>query len=459
MSQIDVVNPATGAVEGVVTNHSVAECVEAARVAAEVFPTWRTVAPRQRGEILRRAFELMMSRQEELARLMVRENGKVLGDARAEVSYAAEFFRWFSEEAVRIDGDLRRAPSGANWLAVTREPVGPALCITPWNFPAAMATRKIGPALAAGCSVVLKAAHETPLTALAVVDILREAGLPEGVVQVVTPDPPGEAVAAMLASGHIRKLSFTGSTRVGSTLLAQASDHVINCSMELGGNAPFVLCDDADVDAAVDGAMLAKMRNGGAACTAANRFYVHSRVHDEFVDKFSARMAALRLGNGLDDGVTVGPLVSAAQQSRVAALVESAVADGASVVCGGTATEAPMWGYAPTVLTGVRHEHHIVSQEVFGPVAPIIEIDDVEASMPLFNGAQHGLVAYVYTRDAARGMRLANSIEAGMIGLNRGLVSDPAAPFGGVKASGLGREGAHEGLLAFCETKYVALEW
>jgi succinate-semialdehyde dehydrogenase/glutarate-semialdehyde dehydrogenase len=459
VTTLDVVNPATGTTEGAVHNHSAAECVDAARVAAETFPRWRTVAPRQRGEVLRRAFEAMISRQEELARLMVRENGKVLSDARAEVAYAAEFFRWFAEEAVRIDGDLRRAPSGANWLAVTREPVGPALCVTPWNFPAAMATRKIGPALAAGCTVVLKAAHETPLSALAVAEILTEAGLPDGVLQVVTPDPPGEAVAAMLASGHIRKLSFTGSTRVGSILLAQAAEHVVNCSMELGGNAPFMVCDDADVDAAVDGAMLAKMRNGGAACTAANRFYVHSQVHEEFTEKFTARMAALTLGNGLDDGVTVGPLVSAAQQARVAGLVERAVVEGAAVACGGTATVAPMWGYAPTVLTGVRPEHSIVAQEVFGPVAPIIEIDDVEGSLPLLNGVPHGLVAYVYTRDIGRGMRLANSIEAGMVGLNRGLVSDPAAPFGGVKASGLGREGAHEGLLAFCETKYVAVEW
>ncbi|MGA0862261.1 MAG: NAD-dependent succinate-semialdehyde dehydrogenase [Ilumatobacteraceae bacterium] len=459
MATIDVVNPATGETEGKVHNHSVAECVEAARTAADAFPAWRAMAPRQRGEIMRRAFEAMMSRSEELARLMVRENGKVLSDARAEVAYAAEFFRWFSEESVRLDGDLRRAPSGANWLAVTREPVGPALCVTPWNFPAAMATRKIGPALAAGCTVVLKAAHETPLSALAVAEILTEAGLPEGVLQVVTPDPPADAVAAMLASGHIRKLSFTGSTRVGSLLLAQAAEHVVNCSMELGGNAPFVVCDDADIDAAVDGAMLAKMRNGGAACTAANRFYVHSRVHDEFTEKFTARMSSLRLGNGLDDGVTVGPLVSAAQQSRVASLVKRAVADGAAVACGGTATDAPMWGYAPTVLTGVRHEHSIVSQEVFGPVAPVIEIDDVEGSLSLLNGVPHGLVAYVFTRDIGRGMRLANAIEAGMVGLNRGLVSDPAAPFGGVKASGLGREGAHEGLLAFCETKYVAVEW
>lgn len=456
---ITVHDPATGDTVGQVVNHSVAQCLDAVAVAHERFTTWRTTAPRERGEILRRAFELMIAEQERLAELMVRENGKALSDARAEVAYAAEFFRWFSEEAVRIDGDLRRAPNGANWLAVTREPVGVALCITPWNFPAAMATRKIGPALAAGCTVVLKAASETPLSALAVAEILARAGLPDGVVQVVTPDPPGEAVQAMLASGLVRKLSFTGSTRVGSLLLSQAADRIVNCSMELGGNAPFIVCDDADIDAAVEGAMIAKMRNGGAACTAANRFYVHARVHDEFVEKFTTRMSALRLGNGLDPEVTTGPLVSAAQQGRVAALVERAVSEGARSTCGARMTPAPMHGYEPTVLVGVQQHHVIVHEEVFGPVAPIIEVDDIEEAMPWFNGVDHGLVSYLYTRDVGRGMRLANMLETGMVGLNRGLVSDPAAPFGGVKQSGLGREGAHEGLLEFCETKYVSTQW
>lgn len=459
MASLTIHNPATGEVEGEVPNHSIAECVAAAERAAELFPAWRQTLPRARAEMLRRAFELMIAEQDQLAQLMVRENGKVLADARAEVAYAAEFFRWFSEEAVRLDGDLRRAPNGTNWLAVTREPVGPALCITPWNFPAAMATRKIGPALAAGCTVVLKAAHETPLTAYAVADILRRAGVPDGVVQVVTPDPPGDAVAAMLDSGSIRKLSFTGSTRVGSMLLAQAAERVINCSMELGGNAPFIVCEDANIDAAVDGAMLAKMRNGGAACTAANRFYVHSRVADEFTDKFVERMSSLTLGNGLDAETTLGPLVSSAQQQRVASLVQRAVADGATVACGGSATPAPMWGYQATVLTGVRHDHSITQEEIFGPVAPIIVVDDIEESISLFNDVPHGLVSYLYTADAGRGMRLANALETGMVGLNRGLVSDPAAPFGGVKASGIGREGAHIGLLEFCETKYVSVEW
>ena len=360
MATIRIVNPATGDLEGEVPNHTVAQCQEAAQKASETFITWRTTLPRQRAEILRRAFEIMIAEQEQLATLIVRENGKVLSDARAEVAYAAEFFRWFSEEAVRIDGDLRQAPNGTNWLAVTREPVGVALCITPWNFPAAMATRKIGPALAAGCTVLLKAAHETPMTAYAIADILKRAGLPDGVVQVITPDPPGDAVQALLSSGLVRKLSFTGSTRVGSVLLAQAAEKIVNCSMELGGNAPFIVCDDADVDAAVDGAMIAKMRNGGAACTAANRFYVQSAVLDEFTSKFTARMSALVLGNGLDTSTTLGPLVSSAQQKRVAELVERAIADGATVVCGGTTTAAPMHGYAATVLTGVKQDHYIV---------------------------------------------------------------------------------------------------
>jgi succinate-semialdehyde dehydrogenase/glutarate-semialdehyde dehydrogenase len=401
----------------------------------------------------------MVAEQEALAELIVSENGKVLSDARAEVAYAAEFFRWFSEEAVRIDGDLRQAPNGTNWLAVTREPVGVALCITPWNFPAAMATRKVGPALAAGCTVLLKAAHETPLTAYAIADILRRAGLPDGVLQVITPDPPGDAVAALLATGIVRKLSFTGSTRVGSLLLSQAAGNIVNCSMELGGNAPFIVCDDADIDAAVDGAMIAKMRNGGAACTAANRFYVHTQVLDEFTSKFVKRMSALVVGDGMAEATTLGPLVSAAQQSRVSSLVERAITEGATALCGASATPAPMHGYAATVLVGVQQHHSIVQQEVFGPVAPIIEVQDIEESIPFFNGVDHGLVSYIYTRNHGRGMRLAHALETGMVGLNRGLVSDPAAPFGGVKQSGLGREGGHDGLLAFMETKYVSTDW
>ena len=459
MGNIQIVNPANGSLVSEVHNHSVQECVVAAEVASTAFTTWRKTLPRQRGEILRKAFDIMVAEQEALAELIVSENGKVLSDARAEVAYAAEFFRWFSEEAVRIDGDLRQAPNGTNWLAVTREPVGVALCITPWNFPAAMATRKVGPALAAGCTVLLKAAHETPLTAYAIADILKRAGLPDGVLQVITPDPPGEAVAALLATGIVRKLSFTGSTRVGSLLLSQAAGNIVNCSMELGGNAPFIVCDDADIDAAVDGAMIAKMRNGGAACTAANRFYVHTQVLDEFTSKFVKRMSALVVGDGMASTTTLGPLVSAAQQSRVSSLVERAISEGATALCGASATPAPMHGYAATVLAGVQQHHSIVQQEVFGPVAPIIEVQDIEESIPFFNGVDHGLVSYIYTRNHGRGMRLAHALETGMVGLNRGLVSDPAAPFGGVKQSGLGREGGHDGLLAFMETKYVSTDW
>lgn len=408
---------------------------------------------------MRKAFELMVAEHDRLAELIVRENGKVLADARAEVTYAAEFFRWFSEEAVRIDGDYRRAPSGANWLLVSREPVGVSLLATPWNFPAAMATRKIGPALAAGCTVVLKPASDTPLTALAICDILRRAGVPEGVVNVVVPDPPGDAVSAMLASGKVRKLSFTGSTRVGALLLAQAAERIINCSMELGGNAPLVVFDDADLDVAVDGAMLAKMRNGGAACTAANRFFVHDNVHDKFVDMFARRMSSLVLGHGLDTGTHVGPLISRAQQDNVASLVKGAVAGGATVVCGGKRASDRSFGYHPTVLTDVGFDAAILKEEVFGPVAPIVKFRDADDILTHCNAVEHGLVSYVFTRDVAKGLRFAEALETGMVGLNRGLVSDPAAPFGGVKASGVGREGGHDGLLAFLETKYVAGNW
>lgn len=459
MTVLEIRNPADQSLVGTVQNHTVDECVDAVRIASDAFEGWRRTAPRARAEMLRTAFEIMITRHEELARLITMENGKILADARAEVTYAAEFFRWFSEEAVRIDGDFRRAPTGTNWLLVSREPVGVAVLITPWNFPAAMATRKIGPALAAGCTVVLKAASETPLTAYAIRDILREAGVPDHVVQVVTPDPPGDAVEAMLSSGVVRKLSFTGSTRVGSLLLAQASRRIINCSMELGGNAPFIVCDDANIDAAVDGAMLAKMRNGGAACTAANRFFVHRRVYDEFISKFTERMSSLKLGNGLDDGVTLGPLVSQAQVSRVSGAVSEAVSAGANVLCGGSPATDGSFGYEATVLGDVAPDSAILRSEIFGPVAPIVPIDDIESSMSLFNDVDHGLVSYVYTADVGRGLRLSAELQSGMVGLNRGLVSDPAAPFGGVKMSGIGREGGHDGVLAFLETKYVATDW
>jgi len=457
--KIDVINPADGSVLAKVSSATPDDCLSAVDAAQNAFASWKATAPRVRAEILRKSFEIMIAEQESLARLITLENGKVLSDARAEAAYAAEFFRWFSEEAVRIDGDYRRAPGGANWLMVSRQPVGVALLATPWNFPAAMATRKIGPALAAGCTVVLKPASETPLTALAIAEIMQRAGVPDGVVNVVVPSPSGPAVSAMLQSDKIRKLSFTGSTQVGALLLAQAAEKIINCTMELGGNAPFVVFEDADIATAIDGAMLAKMRNGGAACTAANRFFVHEKVYDEFTNGFTARMSALVLGDGLDAKTTVGPLVSKSQQLQVSKLVEEAISLGARVSCGGNASTDGSFGYFPTVLTDVSFDAPILRTEIFGPVAPLVRFKDSDDILSHANNVEHGLVSYVYTRDLGRGMRFAESLESGMVGLNRGLVSDPAAPFGGVKQSGLGREGAHDGLLAFLETKYVAGNW
>jgi len=458
-SSIDVINPATGGVLATVANATITDCLAAVTAADRSFESWSKTAPRVRGEILRRAYELMISEHEALSQLITLEMGKVITDARAEVTYAAEFFRWFSEEAVRIDGDYRRAPSGNNWLLVSRQPVGVSLLATPWNFPAAMATRKIGPALAAGCSVVLKPAHDTPLTALAIADILLRAGVPDGVVNVVVTDQPAPAVEAMLNSGLVRKLSFTGSTRVGSLLLQQAATRIINCSMELGGNAPLIVCADADVDVAVEGAMLAKMRNGGAACTAANRFFVHESVLEEFTTKFVERMSSLVLGDGLATHTTLGPLVSQAQQHRVGELVRGAVARGAKVLCGGSAVTDPAFGFQATVLGGVSADDPLLKEEIFGPVAPIVSFTDEREMIQRANDVDHGLVSYVFTKDVGKGMRIAEALESGMVGLNRGLVSDPAAPFGGVKQSGIGREGGHDGLLEFLETKYVAGNW
>ena len=438
---------------------TVGDCLDAVTAAHAAFPAWSATAPRARAEILRKAFEIMTAEADAFAELIVRENGKVLGDAKGEATYAAEFFRWFSEEAVRIDGDFRKAPGGTNWIAVARQPVGVALLLTPWNFPAAMLTRKIAPALAAGCTVVIKPAGETPLTARKLIDVLERAGVPRGVVNMVTVDPPGDAVAAMIGHPGLRKLSFTGSTRVGTVLLQQAATRVVNCSMELGGNAPFVVLADADIDAAVDGAMIAKMRNGGAACTAANRFLVAGAVADEFTDKLATRMTSLVVGYGLDPSSQVGALVSVGQQKRVLDLVEQGVAAGASVVARGTAPSGDGAFVAPVVLRGMTETNPLFTNEIFGPVAPIMTFDDEGEALRLANAVEHGLVGYVYTRDVGKGMRFAHGIEAGMVGLNRGLVSDPAAPFGGFKASGIGREGAHEGLLAFCETQYVAVNW
>lgn len=458
-TRIDVVNPSDGAVLTSVADASSEDAIAAVDAAAAAAANWAATPARRRAEILRRCWELMMRDAEAIARLISLENGKALKDARGEVAYAAEFFRWFAEEAVRGHGDLGIAPSGANRILVQYQPIGVALLITPWNFPAAMATRKIAPALAAGCTCVLKPATETPLTAYAVAAILAEAGVPSGVVNVVTTSATSQVVNAMLDDPRVRKLSFTGSTEVGRILLRKAADQVIHCSMELGGNAPFVVFDDADLDAAIDGAMIAKMRNGGEACTAANRIYVQRGVVKEFTRRLTERMAALKIGPGVEEATDCGPLVNEIAVRKVRDLVDDAVAKGARVTCGGAAPEGAGYYYLPTVLADVPDSANLAREEIFGPVAPIYTFDDEDEVIRRANDTEYGLVAYVYTQNLARGLRVSEKLEAGMLALNRGLVSDPAAPFGGVKQSGLGREGAHHGMLEFMEAKYIATDW
>ena len=451
--------PATGAELAQVADAGVDDAIDAVAAAHRAQPGWAAMAPRRRSDALRRAFELMLARAEDLAELIVRENGKPIAEARGEVTYAAEFFRWFSEEAVRLDGRFASAPSGTNRMLITHQPIGVALLVTPWNFPAAMATRKIGPALAAGCSVVLKPATETPLTALAVAALLAEAGVPAGVVNVLPTTRNAEVVSAMLADTRIRKLSFTGSTEVGRILLAQAARRVVKCSMELGGNAPFIVFADADVDAALEGALIAKLRHNGEACTAANRFYVERPVAEAFAEKLTARFSSLTLGNGLDPDVQLGPLVDAATRDKVTRLVDAAVAAGARARSSGRVPDGAGFFYPATVLDRVAPDSPILAEEIFGPVAPVVAFDDEAEVIRLANATEYGLVGYVYTRDLARGLRVAEALESGMVGLNRGLVSDPAAPFGGMKQSGLGREGGHEGILEYTESKYIAVSW
>jgi succinate-semialdehyde dehydrogenase/glutarate-semialdehyde dehydrogenase len=457
--RLDVSNPATDAVLASVADADPGDAVAAVDAAAAAAADWASTAPRFRADLLMRAFDLMHLRSEDLARLICLENGKSLPDARSEVTYAAEFFRWYAEEGVRLRGQVGRAPSGANRLLVTHQPVGVSVLVTPWNFPAAMATRKIAPALAAGCTTVLKPAAETPLTALAVAALLEEAGLPPGVLNVVTTSDPGPVVEAMLTHRSTRMLSFTGSTEVGRVLLRTAADNVLKCGMELGGNAPFVVLADADVEAALDGAMVAKMRNGGQACTAANRFFVQDAVHDEFVEGLVARMAEVKVGPGTDESTQCGPLVNAAAVRKVDLLVRDAIDRGARALLGGRPVDGPGCFYPPTVLVDVPLDARVLHEEVFGPVAPVVRFERVDEALAMVNDTEFGLVSYLYTSDLARGLGLAERIESGMVGLNRGLVSDPAAPFGGTKQSGLGREGSTEGLLEFMETQYVATSW
>jgi succinate-semialdehyde dehydrogenase/glutarate-semialdehyde dehydrogenase len=457
--RFDVLDPATGDVIAQVADGSVEDGLAAVNAAAEAGPGWAATPPRQRAEVLRRAWELMTERADEIATLISLENGKALTDAKGEATYAAEFFRWYSEETVRMDGMVTTAPSGANRIMVVHQPVGVCVLVTPWNFPAAMATRKMGPALGAGCTVVLKPASDTPLTALLMAQILDDAGVPKGVVNVVPARRSGAVVSAMVHDDRVRKLSFTGSTEVGRVLLKEAADTVVNTSMELGGNAPFLVFADADLDAALEGAMIAKMRNGGEACTAANRFYVEESVAEEFSRRLAEKMGALKVGPGTEDGTQVGPLVNDAAVQKCDELVRGALDGGARALIGGAVPDRPGCYYDPTVLVDVPADAAILREEIFGPVAPIVTFTDEADAIRWANDTEFGLVSYLYTGDLARGLRLSEALESGMVGLNRGLVSDPAAPFGGVKQSGIGREGGHEGLLDYTESKYIAVAW
>jgi len=457
--RFDVIDPATENIITSVASATVDDAKAAVDAASEAFPAWAAKKPRERGDVLRKAFELMMRDAERIAKLMTLENGKALPDARAEVAYAAEFFRWNAEEAVRNLGQLYNAPASGARTLVHHRPAGVAVLVTPWNFPAAMATRKIGPALAAGCTVILKPASDTPLTMLALMPMLQEAGVPAGVVNVIPSRSSGKVVSAMLHDPRVRVLSFTGSTEVGRKLLREAADNVIKPAMEFGGNAPFIVFEDADIDAAVDGAMIAKMRNMGEACTAANRFLVHAKVHDEFSKKLTDRMKALEMGNGLDEGVAVGPLINREGRDKVVALVDDAVKRGARVLTGGKMPDGKGYFYPPTVLVNVPDDAKMLDDEIFGPVVAIQSFTSEEEAIRRANDTIYGLVAYLYTRDLARGMRVSEQLESGMIGLNRGLVSDPAAPFGGMKQSGIGREGGHEGLMEFLQTQYISTNW
>ncbi|MGG6382196.1 NAD-dependent succinate-semialdehyde dehydrogenase [Paenarthrobacter sp. NEAU-H11] len=452
-----VVNPATEEVIATVADGGPEDARRAIETAGREQKAWAKTPPRERSEILRRAFELIMARQDELALIMTTEMGKPFAEAKGEVAYAAEFFRWFSEEAVRIGGDLTTTGDGKNRILVSKEPVGPCVLVTPWNFPLAMATRKIGPAIAAGCTMVFKPANLTPLSSLALVDILIEAGLPKGALNVVTTTKASEVVTQWMESGIARKISFTGSTKVGVRLLEQAAKNVMRSSMELGGNAPLIVFEDADLDRAVEGAFTAKMRNMGEACTAANRIFVQRAVAADFSARLAKRLGALKVGDGAEEGTDVGPLVEEKALNKVQELVDDAVAKGAIVVCGGSRPEGRGYFYSPTVLSDVTPDAALMSEEIFGPVAPIIPFDTEEEVIRMANDTQWGLASYVFTQDLDRAFRVGEELEVGMVGLNTGLVSNPAAPFGGIKASGLGREGGRLGLEEFLEIKYMAI--
>ena len=456
-STFDVLDPSDDSVLISVGNATADDAIAALDAAAAAQAEWAATAPRKRGEVLRAVFEKITERAEDLATLMTLEMGKVLRESMGEVTYGAEFFRWFAEEAVRIHGRYTPSPAGTGRIIVTKQPVGPCYAITPWNFPLAMGTRKIGPALAAGCTMIVKPAQETPLTMMLLAKLMDEAGLPKGVLSVLPTNKARDVTTALIDDGRLRKLTFTGSTEVGTALAKQGMDKLLRMSMELGGNAPFVVFDDADLDAAVEGALLAKMRNGGEACTAANRFHVANSVREQFTERLVKRMSEYTLGNGLDEGSLLGPLINAKQVASVQDLVSDAVAKGATVAVGGVAPGGPGNFYPATVLADVPADARILKEEVFGPVAPIIGFDTEEEGIAAANDTEYGLAAYVYTQSLDRALRVAEAIESGMVGVNRGVISDPAAPFGGVKDSGFGREGGIEGIEEYLDTKYIAL--
>ncbi|MGA9874986.1 MAG: NAD-dependent succinate-semialdehyde dehydrogenase [Solirubrobacteraceae bacterium] len=452
-----VEDPSTGEPLLEVADATPEDALAALAAAADAQAQWAATAPRERGEILRRAYELLLARADELALVMTLEMGKALAESRAEIVYAAEFLRWFSEEAVRIHGRFMTNTTGVGRILTMRQPVGPCVFVTPWNFPTAMGTRKIAPAIAAGCTMVVKPAQQTPLSMLALADLLADAGLPGGVLNVITASHSGAVIEPLLKDPRTRKLSFTGSTEVGRTLIAQSAQQILRVSMELGGNAPFLVFEDADLDAAVEGALTAKLRNVGEACTAANRFHVHESIAEEFAQRMAARMATLKVGRGTEPGTDVGPLIDDRQRTIVAELVADANDRGATLLTGGESLPGAGYFYAPTVLAGVPNDARALREEIFGPVAPVTSFSTEQQAVSAANSTEYGLVAYLYTRDLARAFRVAESIEAGMVGVNQGIVSNPAAPFGGVKQSGFGREGGFEGIDEYLETKYVAL--
>ncbi|MFL6099972.1 MAG: NAD-dependent succinate-semialdehyde dehydrogenase [Actinomycetales bacterium] len=457
-STLPVDDPSTGEVIAEVADATVADGKAALDSAVAHQEAWAAVPPRERGEILRRAFELITARSEDLATVMTLEMGKPLAESRAEIAYGAEFFRWFSEESVRIGGRFQTSPDGKTRLVTMKSPVGPCLMITPWNFPLAMGTRKIGPAVAAGCTMVVKPASQTPLTMLSLAAILGEAGLPDGVLNVITTKHTGDVMEPLIRDSRLRKLTFTGSTEVGRRLVEQSAEQLLRVSMELGGNAPFLVFSDADLDAAVDGAMLAKMRNVGEACTAANRFLVHESVAGEFAERLAGRMSQMKVGRGTEDGVQVGPLVDEKSRDKVSELVQDAIDSGGRVATGGKAIGDRGWFYAPTVLTDVPPTARVFGEEIFGPVAPVTTFSSDDEALLLANDTEYGLVAYAFTTDLSRALKVAEGLDTGMVGINQGIVSNPAAPFGGVKASGFGREGGAEGIEEYLETKYVGIK-